>query len=333
MVLTFRGQSRFFQESFVAGIQKSGIIDEVNQRRGSCAPYLINIICTAVYNKYNFYLSTYINNYFGNLSYETYYFKNTRFGYQSAPLRSLFYVFELPLVILGLAILFKKSHPALKILFAWIILVPIGPSITSVGNPGRLNILMPVFQIIAAFGLFYLIKIIKYLPLRKFVIIFTVIIVASSFIRFAVDMIYYYPKVYSRYQRYGYKQLFDYLELQKSNYDQIILSRGNDDAKQYIHYLFFNKYDPWSFQKSVIKKRDEHGWGIIEEIGKIKFYPLAPDTGEILALPSRTLLIIEDNEFFYNTDPIFAIYDPNGDQLFEIYDADQIKKNLEKLKK
>ncbi len=331
-VLTFKGQSRFFQESFILGIQRVGIIADVNKRRGDCQENLPVSICTAIYNKYSFFLSTYLNNYFSNLSLETFYVRGNPTGYQSAPARGFFYVFELPFLVAGLIFLLRTKHPAFKILIPWILIVPIGASLTSVGNPGRLNILMPAPQMIAAFGLVKILSLFKENNLAKK--IFTVslfIIVIASFVRFVVDIVYYYPKIYGRYQRYGYKQLFDYLQSQQSSYDQIVVSRKSDDAKQYIHYLFYEKYDPHRYQESetVVKYRGEDKWVRVEKIDKFRFYPEILEPG---ALPEKTLLAVGEKELSIQIDPIFTVVDLNGDRLFEVYDGDGIKEKLKETK-
>lgn len=331
-VLTFKGQARFFQESFLAGVGKSGIIDDVNQRRGVCSTSWPKIFCVAVYNKYLFFFSTYLNNYSANLSPETYYINGNSGGYQSFSIRGLFYTFELPLLVLGLIVLTVQKHSAARILLPWVLLVPLGASITGVGNPGRLNILMPTTQIIASFGLITLYNFISSPKFKKLLIYSAALVITVALIRLVADMFLFYPIVSARYQRYGYKQLFDYLESQKPNYNLIAVSRKNDDAKQYIHYLFFEKYDPNSYLNSqnVVKYRGEDKWQVVEQIDKIKFYPVTPNLRD---LPQQSLLAVGEKEVSFNLQPVFFINDLKGDRLFEVYDVDLVKKRLKELDK
>jgi len=331
VILTFRGQSRFFQESFITGVSKSGIIDEINARRGSCQSRLPVFTCSSIYNKYTFFLSTYLNNYFSNLSPETYYIRDNYTGYQSAPLRGFFYSFELPLLIIGLIALLKIKSNAIKLLLAWILIIPIGASITGVGNPGRLNILMPVPQIIAAYGIVTVFTLIRSSFLKRLLGVLITIIILFSFSRFLADMLYHYPKISARYQRYGYKQLFDYLESQKHTYNQIAISRKGDDAKQYIHYLFYEKYDPKTYLNSVVRYRDRDGWQVVEKIGKFSFYPSAPG---LETLSANSLLVLEGTEakeLLFPTKPVFTVDDPKGDRLFEVYDVNEVREKLRKI--
>ena len=323
-VLTFKGQSRIIQESFVTGVQNQGIVDEVNERRGYCREKITNDMCKIAYNKYSFYLSTYFNNYFSNLlSPETYYIRGSPTGYQSFPSRGFFYTFELPLVILGLTLLLKNRNSEAKIVIvSWLLIVPIGASVTGVGNPGRLNILMPIPQIIAAYALLSIFHLIKSKKLAIVPLVLITLVILSSTSRLIFDIFFEHPQVSARYQRYGYKELFQYLESQKSNYNQIIVSRKNDDAKQYIHYLFFNKTDPDFFRNNVIRQRDKNGWVQVEQIDKIHFYPTTP---ELELLPDNSLVAVGEHEIQLQVMPIYTINDPKGDRLFEIYNGDQLK--------
>ncbi|KKR48509.1 MAG: hypothetical protein UT84_C0037G0001 [Candidatus Curtissbacteria bacterium GW2011_GWA1_40_16] len=149
-----------------------------------------------------------------------------------------------------------------------------------------------------------------------------VIIALSSMTRLAFDTFFQIPQVSARYQRYGYKELFQYLESQKSNYNQIIVSRKNDDAKQYIHYLFFNKTDPDFFRNNIIRQRDKNGWVQVEQIDKVHFYPTTP---ELELLPDNSLVAVGEHEIQLQVKPIYTINDPKGDRLFEIYNGDQLK--------
>lgn len=324
-VFSFRGQARFVQESFIAGVQRAGIINNVIEGTNSCTQQFSYKLCQLVYNKYNFFLSTYINNYFSNLSPATYYLERNENGYQSFPKRSLFFIFELPLFVIGLFFLIRSSGSSKWLLFSWILIVPIGASITSIGNPGRLNILMPSTQIIAAFCLVSIYKILKPEFLKRSFALFFAAIIAMSAIRLVIDVIYYYPKIYARSQRYGYKQLFDSIENEKNNYQEVAISRKWDDSKQFMLYLFFEKYDPKKYLKEEAKTRyrEPDMWQVVERIDNIRFYPATPP---INGLPKKSLIVLpvrEKNEIHLGGKLLFVIDDPKGDRLFEVYDFEK----------
>lgn len=329
-VTSFSGQSRFFQESFIYGVAKGGIINEINEKRGACFEHTIPAFCKISYNKYLSYITTYFNNYFENLSPQTYFTKGPARGYQSFSDRGLFYSFELPLLIAGIVMLIIKKEKAAKILLAWILIVPLGASFTGVGNPGRLNIILPAPQIIEAYGFFSLLKLINNKFFKNAFVFLSAIIFIVSSTRLFTDMFYSYPKISGRYQRYGYQQLFGYLESQKNNYTQVAISRKNDDAKQYIHYLFFEKVPPEKFfdHAFTTRYRGQDQWQVVEKIGNFYFYPSAP---ELQNLPPKTLLATEEHEASYRQPPIFIVNYPNGDRAFEVYDVDKVKQKQKEI--
>lgn len=314
---SLRGQSRFIQESFISGVANVGIYNQVNTRRGICQIHFPNLICVAIYNKYSFFVSIYMDNLISNLSPQTYYQDIGSTGYQAFAPRGYFYTFEYLLLVAGLFYLLKQAKFESKILLSWIVIAALAPSLTGVGNPGRLNIIMPIPQIIAAIGLFSILNYLKRKRLKYSLIIATSIIVLASFSRFVVDSLTYYPVYAARYQRYGYKDLFLYLESEKAKHSQIAISRHSDNAKQYIHYLFFTKYDPQKYQRTVISSKDKHGWESVDQIENIKFYASAPSLNELA--PDSLIVTAEKEISTRRLMDVFKVDDPKGDRVFNVY--------------
>lgn len=326
-VLTFSGQSRFFQESFIYGVANQGIKNEINEKRGACFEHSAPLFCKMAYNKYLSNVTTYVNNYFENLSPQTYFTKGPAQGYQSFSNRGLFYDFELPLLIIGIVMLIVKKEKAAKILIPWILLVPLGASFTGVGNPGRLNIMLPAPQIITAYGFFAILTLLNKRRLKGVIILSAAIIVTISLGRLWTDMFYFYPKISGKYQRYGYQELVSYMATHEDEYNRIIISRKNDDAKQYIHYMFFGNIPPEKFSDSSFTRRyrGEDKWQVVEKIGKVYFYPAAPGVEDF---GQKSLLATEEHEVSYPQEPIYVVKYPNGDTAFELYDLDKVREKL-----
>lgn len=324
VILTIQGQSRFFQESFISGVSRTGIINDVNEKQSRCQTKAPQIICKVAHNKYSIFLSTYINNYFGNLSYATFFSKANPFGFQSFATRSTFYLFELPLFITGLIFIIKRKEKAVKVLIPWILLVPVGASIAGVANFGRINIIMPAPQIIAAFGLVSLINAIKLQKAKLTLGVFISIIIAVSIIGFSSELFLTEPYVTSRYHRYGYKQLFEYLNSQKDQYEGIYISKKIDNSQQYIQYAFFQKIDPNYFIKNTIRTKAENGWTEFESIGKYYFIPSVMGAEEI---PDNSLLVVGEHEIEYKK-PQLLIRDLKDDIIFKIFDTNEVKQEM-----
>ena len=209
-------------------------------------------------------------------------------------------------------------------MIAWFLIVPIGASVTGIGNPGRLNILMPVPQIIEAFGLLKIYDFFKSKKLKLAFAIVTSLVFIFSVSRLVFDMYFKHPQVSARYQRYGYSQLFTYIENVRRNYDEVMVSRKGDDAKQYIHYLFSQKYDPKKYLETIgpQRYRGEDSWIRVDKIENIQFVPSVPEPESI---NSNSLLVISHNETIYPNQPIFVVKDFRDDAIFEVYDGDQLK--------
>ena len=143
-------------------------------------------------------------------------------------------------------------------------------------------------------------------------------------------MFLFYPQISGRYQRYGYKQLFEYISQNQANYTQVAVSRKTDDSKQYIHYLFFSKYDPKKYLYGAQTKshRDENGWQVVEKIGNVNFYQSTPSFQN---LPPKSLLAVGEHETSFATSPVFVADYPNGDRFFEIYDVDEVTNKKQQL--
>lgn len=326
VVLTFKGQSRFIQESFVSGTSKIGIINNINEKRGLCQTKVPGIVCRLIHNKYSYFANTYINNYLGNLSGATFFNKANPTGFQSFATRSVFYIFELPFLIAGLIFLFKKKDQGAKILLPWLLLAPVGASMVGIGNFGRINIIMPVPQIIEAFGFFSLFGLIKKIELRKVALIFVICVISISFLEFISELFLVEPYTTARAARYGYKELFNYLGSQENSYNQILISKKIDSSHQYIQYVFFQKVNPQYFIANANRPKTDNGWVDFESIGKYQFVHSIP---EVPKIPKKTLGVVGENEVEYPIPPKFIIRDLRGDILFKIYDIDEVKEKLQ----
>lgn len=321
VVISFKGQSRFIQESFIWGPPKIGIINDINEKRGVCSQVLPANICVVFYNKYLAFLKQYTNNYLDNLSPKTFFDKIQPTGFQSFATRSPLYFFELPLVFLGVFWILKRNKIASLVLIPWLLVVPLGASAVGIGNYGRINIFMPAIQILTAFGIFSVISTAKKFKIGKPTTAFLSLIIILSVFQMLLDLFYQEPFKISRYQRFGYESLFSYLKSKEQNYDNILVSRKIDDSHQYIQYVFSQKLDPLYFQKNNVHTLQNAGWLYIRQIGKYSF-PTSINTNEI---PPASLVVVSEKELETEIQPIESIKDVRGDTIFQIYEGDKIK--------
>jgi len=303
-------------------VARAGINADINERRGVCKEHLPNIFCTLTYNKFLTFASTYISNYAGNLSFKTYFDKANPSGFQSFSTRSVVYLFELPFLILGIFLLIKQKNQALKILIPWLLFVPIGASFAGSGNYGRINLIMPSLEIIVAFGIYTFVASLKSKFFKNIFIIVLTITILGSVVKLIPDMFYSEPYFTSRFQRFGYKELFNYLASKEQEYDKIVISRKIDYGHQYMQYLYFAKVNPAYFIQNAQRHKSQDGWVILDSIGKYDFVDSVPG---IDRLPTKTLIVAGEKEIEFPKPPIYTIDDLRGDTIFEIYDVSQVK--------
>ncbi len=156
------------------------------------------------------------------------------------------YWFQLPLILLGFVFLIKNSkyHKAGLVLLIWLLLYPLGSSLTGTdgGGPFAFRSVFGVipFQIISALGLYYFINLIKN-PTFKFTNIFLVILIIVLSVVYFLQLYQKYPNYSSDFWgwQYGPKPVMQYFIQNHQNYDQLILM-GRFNSPE----IFPQFYDP-----------------------------------------------------------------------------------------
>ncbi len=173
-------------------------------------------------------------------------------GRHHAPDMGLMYLWELPFFLWGMVEVFKRGGVNAKLLFGWLLLVPVAASVTSeTPHAIRTLVALPLPQIFTAFGLFSVyinfMKKIKNLTKNMRVVVFAIFV--FSFLALVFNIGYYFHMYYSHMNieysqvwQYGYKQAVEYTEAHKSKYKKIVVSTKLEQP--HMFYLFFMKYDP-----------------------------------------------------------------------------------------
>jgi 4-amino-4-deoxy-L-arabinose transferase-like glycosyltransferase len=169
------------------------------------------------------------------------------------------YVFEIPLILLGLITLIKTKGKAKILLLGWLLLAAV-PASLATPSPHALRSIMfsPAWSIVSALGIAVLISSTVKKPLKT--LLLTSIILVALYNFFTYLHLYYkhYPKLKARDWQDGYKQLTEAIRPVEHNYETIAVS--NYFGRSYIFVLFFNKYDPAKYQK----EQTETGFGKYE---------------------------------------------------------------------
>lgn len=304
--------------------QDSGLIDTVNEKRGSCRNNFPELLCRITLNKYIAYGEKYVLNYFHHFSPNLLSIHGTTSQYSMLPLRGLLYIIEFPLLLIGIFVVLTWRKSGGYFILFYLLFSAIPDSITSDGHYGRFFISFPSWPILISIGLYEV-----YAWSKKHAVIMFVI--ALFYIAevgiFSVEYLSYFPHRYSAYSHFGYRELVSNIDFNKNRYDRIVISGMVNDAKQYIFYLFFTQYNPELFQRGVRVERtiERNGWIRVQRIGNVYFLPSLSSSIASLVPNEKVLLVGAPSEFPNIYVPsIFVIKDKKGDELFWAVDKDDL---------
>jgi 4-amino-4-deoxy-L-arabinose transferase-like glycosyltransferase len=221
-----------------------------------------------------------------------------------------FYLLDALLLVVGAGAILWKKEKRMELLLLWFILGPIPSSITSdAPSSTRLYLMLPAFILITSYGAWSIINFL-YNKGAWYVLGKTALILL-----FFVNFIYFLDAYYvhmnyhrAQYFHYGYKEAV-LLANKYPNYKVIMYDPTNFP---YISFLFYNKYDPIKFRKSVTYYPDNFGpFNYVKSFGRFNFV----DKIDYEHLEENTLYI--DYRGIRTED--FKIFDPSGQPVFKYF--------------
>ncbi len=223
------------------------------------------ILSKIVHNRRIVYTLSFLKHYTDNFRFDFLFFTgdvNPRLSIQTI---GEMYLLELPFLLAGIFYLVKRRDRASAILFSWALLAPI-PAAFARETPHALRILniLPVPQIIVAFGIFNLLK-----NARKFLLIPVILLYLISCILYLGNYFHVYPVKYASFWQYGYKQVVEYVAVNQWRYDHVSVTGLY--GRPYIYFLFYQKYSPEKFWQTKIADRDWFGFWSIYGFDKLVF--------------------------------------------------------------
>ena len=321
---------RFFQVGLTNNINSVGLINDLNTQRGQCLSSYNSVICKAN-NKAVLFVSVFIKNYLSHFSPNFLYTSGTSTQFSILPSRGLDYLFNFIPLIIGFAFLLKdvKKKRFNAILIILFLISPIPDSLTSDGNYVRASLMQPFIAIFTGLGYFYLIDLViaRYKKLRFVFPVLLTLLLLLSFTSFFIVYTTYFKNNNSLFSQYGYKELVTNIKGNENSYDRIYLSRHLNDAKHYIYYLFYTKYDPTLYQhkKDVSYTFESREWISIDRVGKIYFVPNLLTSKELEDLSDlRVLIISHPGDFPKDIKTVFVIKDKLGNVIFKAVKASDL---------
>lgn len=330
---------RFSQVGIINNINSIGLINTLNDKRGACLKNYPSILCKATENKAILFTNNFIQNYFSHFSFNFLYIQGNPTQYSILPERGLGFIFEAFLLIIGCAYLIIKRTKENTLLLFLLLISPIPDSLTGGGHYARASLMLPFLIIVEGSGFYFLLtlfKKIKILSVRYAVFGSFFFIILLSVFSFFVNYVTYYKDFYSVYSHFGYKTLMGDVYSKRNSYDRIYISKHLNDTKQYIFYLFFNKYDPKKYQDKtdVNYSIDKDGWVSIDRIENVYFVQNLPSFNKYSKLAKENILYVSNPvDFPENAKLEGQVKDRLGNVLFKEVELKEILriKDLEPL--
>ena len=161
-------------------------------------------------------------------------------------------LFEIPLWLIGIYLLFKnhkKNHPVLPVV---IIIAALPAAMTTDWfMPLRALLIWPMYLIISAMGGIYLWKN-KYKTVKHLLFLMTLVVLWSYHsARIIETVIFYQPYIHAGAYQYGFAQMVPYIDnlIKTKNYNQVIIDSPH--AQPHIFFLTFSSYPPEKYQKEI----------------------------------------------------------------------------------
>lgn len=184
------------------------------------------------------------------------------------------YLWDLPFLVIGALLLFRKKEGNWWVVPLWLILGII-PAATARETPHALRIeaTLPTFQILIAYGfwqaMLFLKEKVQFKFFQKALLPGFLVLLFLNVLYFYHGLFSYYPYKYSGTWLYGYEQSIAYVQSVQNQYDQIHVTQ--ELGRPYVYYAFYLKTDPRNFRREAVVKRDVFGFVTIEGFGKYHF--------------------------------------------------------------
>ncbi|MDO8487459.1 MAG: glycosyltransferase family 39 protein [Candidatus Curtissbacteria bacterium] len=241
---------------------------------------------------------TYLTNYLSHFSFNFLFIKGDDNFRHHVEGFGMLYLFELPLLILGVIRLVREKNKAKYFVFAWLLISPIAAAPAS-PSPHAVRSLPEVIPlgIIASYAVYYLLS--TKFRFRHFIIPTLTLWAVLSFLIYTENYWRHYPYDFASFWQFGYSQAAADSEKIKDKYRKINVDRSLEQA--YVFWLFNTKYDPRQYQ----------GNGSRSHFDKYYFDAKPPKD-------SAELFIADDKNFPQGFEIIKTIKNPDGTPAVQI---------------
>ncbi|OGE34567.1 hypothetical protein A3C32_04460 [Candidatus Daviesbacteria bacterium RIFCSPHIGHO2_02_FULL_41_14] len=283
-------QDRNSRYKLVSVTDDPGLVPRINERRGLST--LPDPLPRLIHNKVT-YISYYIaSNYLAHFTPDFLFISGAPHKQHHVQGVGQLYLFQLPLLFIGLYCLFKEKNKFRFLLSSWILLgfVPVSVTNDSIPHALRTMITLPPFLMVCGLGI---VKGWQWVKNRGQILSSIVLLTFTAMVVFSIylylqNLFFVYPKNYSRDWQYGYKEVVEYVKENQDKYDTVIFSRHYGEPHMFM--LFFLGFDPVQYQNnSNLIRFETHDWVRVLKFDKY-YFPDLGDTG------TKFEDIIEENQ-------------------------------------
>lgn len=242
-----------------------GFLDGIAESRGYTT--LPSPLPRLIHNKYTHSVYQFSLNYLKTFSTEFLYLTGSSNSQRSVQGMGLMYLFELPLLVLGLTKLSKYKR-AYSLVLPLLLLSPI-PSAMTIDAPSSLRALslLPALVLVEALGISSVVAWLAKHALARYPL---ALFVLWSIGYFSYQLWYVNPVKYSDAWQYGYKQAVLFARDHYDRSSRIYLTAKFGEP--YIFTLFYTAYDPARFQAEPVDRSvDPTGWVHVNGFDKYHF--------------------------------------------------------------
>jgi len=226
----------------------------------------------------------------------------------------LMYVTQLPFLLIGSIIIVVNKNRIYKIPMLWILLAPIVAALTidDVPNIRRSLIMLPMLEIISAFGFLYILQNRKKL-LQILIVSVTGAILIFNFSYFIHQYFIHSGIHMNWYRNEGFNEMIKTVKNSYNKVDKVVVTK--DAGGIYPLILFYMKYDPGLYQSEGSPKDKEY-----KGFGKFFFVPQScPSTHKDNRFPKAGKIIyVDKGECENKVQRQKIIYRKDGTRVFNI---------------
>jgi hypothetical protein len=230
------------------------------------------------------------------------------------------YLFDILFLPLGFIFIIKRKLLGGVFLLWWLLIAPIAAALTFQA-PHALraqNMVIPLI-LLSSVGLYYFLSIISFIIQKRTLLLTCYLLLASiifwNFARYEHMYWVHMAKEYPFSSQYGVKQLVNYIQTNKKEGQQVVVTDRYDQP--YILFLFYMNYPPEKFQQEhVLTSRDEFGFSTVSHFGDYHFRSV--DFDRVRVQYPNSLIAGTDEEIPKETNIVKEIYGINGYKYFEV---------------